>query len=99
MNVRIMVLISILSITVGAASCPTKETGSEYPFWIADAEHDTLEAHDPKDDVSLSKTCNKDSTNAAKCIVYTTDVYRAMTKELRDNRAALSECQKGSAPK
>lgn len=83
-------------ILLGLVACAS--TYQEYPRYVVWPSHDLLEAHEPKDDLRLSSTCEPDEQDKARCILLKREVFYKMEAELLQLREALKECQAGPMP-
>lgn len=84
----------ILVALLGAGSCAS--TG--YVHYVIDAEHDSLRASDPKNDLPLRATCAPDAQNKAKCDAMLSEEFHKMELELLHLRQELKDCQAGPKP-
>lgn len=88
MTERKYVIGGLLVLLVSCASIPV-----EYERFVIVPSKDALFAHDPKDDLILSKTCEPDSKVKGKCIALKEDVFYAMEKELLWLRDQVKQLQ------
>lgn len=80
---------------IGVGSCAS---GRVYTKYNIDPVHDTLLAHDPKNDLPLRATCQATPGNNSHCTAMLTPEAFAMETELLELRQALKDCQSGPHP-
>lgn len=86
--------VSALSLMVFSSCAATSYT--YYGLWPS---KDLMLAKDPKEDLSLLKTCEPDETAKGKCVAMLASEFFKMKKELEQLREELKQCQAGEEPK